>query len=256
MALDEAIALTVRAGTQPPTLRLYTWTAPSVSLGVFQNFSDIDLRLCTDLGIQIVRRPTGGRAILHGNELTYSFSARNEGVFARGLYPAFYALSSAFAYAFRSLGLAVAIKKRPAAGAALTGNAACFASISYGELTVAGAKIIGSAQKRWPDGFLQQGCIPYVIDNELESRIFRQLPGAGVRSALKDFVNPIAPLHVEAAIIAGFEEAFRVRMVAAQPSVAEQALAQRLVLEKYQSEEWTRLAGRSRGNPSRDNSER
>jgi lipoate-protein ligase A len=82
MALDEAIATAVKRGNSPPTLRLYGWDRPSVSVGYFQNVCDIDSDYCIKKGIPIVRRPTGGRAILHDGEITYSFSVKTDtGVF-------------------------------------------------------------------------------------------------------------------------------------------------------------------------------
>ena len=81
MALDEAIAISVRKGGSPPTLRLYSWDMPSVTLGCFQKIRDIDIEYCRDASIPVVRRPTGGRAILHNKELTYSFSAKTDNDF-------------------------------------------------------------------------------------------------------------------------------------------------------------------------------
>lgn len=86
MALDEAIAVFVRRGRSCPALRLYGWETPSVSLGSFQKLDDIDEEYCSHENIPVVRRPTGGRAVLHGDELTYSFSSKNEGRFSRGFW--------------------------------------------------------------------------------------------------------------------------------------------------------------------------
>ncbi len=244
MALDEAIAHSVRTGNCPPTLRLYEWSSPSISLGVFQSINDIHRHFCDAHGIAVVRRPTGGRAILHGDEITCSFSAQNEGPFSGGLYPSFYALSSAFAVAFRLLGLDVAMKKHPTPGPELAGSARCFESVSYGELTVQGKKIIGSAQKRWPEGFLQQCCIPLSLDRDQETRAFRQHPAADGRSPLRHYLPAVTTAQIEAALIAGFEAEFRAQLVAAQPYPEEQSLAERLAVEKYQAAEWTESRGR------------
>lgn len=235
MALDEAISISVRTGSSPPTLRLYGWAAPSVSIGVFQSLDDIHHDYCAAQEIAIVRRPTGGRAILHGDEVTYSFSARNTGMFSRGLYPAFYALGRAFKIAFGLLGLDAEMKKHPARGASLSGSARCFASVSYGELTLQGQKIIGSAQKRWTDGFLQQGSIPLSLDHDLEARVFRHHSAAGGRSGLRQYLPDIAAAQIEAAIVAGVEKEFPVQLIEEQPSPEEQALADRLAAEKYRT---------------------
>jgi lipoate-protein ligase A len=79
MALDEAIATGVRKGAAAPTLRLYGWDRPSLTLGCFQKTADINIEYCRSHDIPVVRRPTGGRAILHGDELTYSLSAKLTG---------------------------------------------------------------------------------------------------------------------------------------------------------------------------------
>ncbi|HYA14410.1 MAG TPA: hypothetical protein VEF33_08745, partial [Syntrophales bacterium] len=103
MALDEAIACSVRQGGSPATLRFFGWLKPSVSLGAFQKISDIDTRWCADHNVPIVRRPTGGRGILHNDELTYSFSARDDGLFSTGLLDAYRKISSAFALGMRKI---------------------------------------------------------------------------------------------------------------------------------------------------------
>ena len=74
MALDEAILMDVVAGNSPPTLRFYAWSPPCLSLGRNQPLGDVDLVSCHAAGVDVVRRPTGGRAILHTDELTYSVS--------------------------------------------------------------------------------------------------------------------------------------------------------------------------------------
>lgn len=246
MALDESIASAVLAGEFPPTLRLYGWQAPSVSLGIFQSFHDIHHSWCGDHGISVVRRPTGGRAILHGDEVTYSFASPNDGAFSGGLYPAFYALSRAFSAAFSLLGLDVVMKKHPSPGTALSGTARCFESVSFGELTVQGKKIIGSAQKRWPDGFMQQGCIPLWVDAERERLIFRRHTETDGRSGLRFWLPDIAPPGIENAIVAGFEAELQVQLTETCPSPRELALAERLAVEKYRTAEWTESRGKKR----------
>src|SRR5512135_1825792 len=106
MALDEAVATLLRKNGFPPTLRLYGWDRSSLSLGCFQKTSDVDIDYCKTNNIPIVRRPTGGRAILHGDELTYSFSARtDEGPFSKGLLDSYKKISAAFHLAFRKIGI-------------------------------------------------------------------------------------------------------------------------------------------------------
>src|SRR5690349_10912993 len=74
MAVDESLVESVGAGQSPPTLRFYSWNSPCLSLGYGQRFTDVDVTRVDQLGWDVVRRPTGGRAILHTDELTYSLS--------------------------------------------------------------------------------------------------------------------------------------------------------------------------------------
>ncbi|HEB01824.1 MAG TPA: lipoate--protein ligase family protein, partial [Nitrospirae bacterium] len=174
MALDEALLDSACKGESPPTLRLYGWSEPAVSIGRHQRASDVDLAFCRERSIPVVRRPTGGRAILHGLELTYSFSAHLPlPGFGRSVLDSYGTLSRAFMHAFRSLGLAALNGSRRKKGPGPDGaNPLCFASASYGEISIGGKKIIGSAQRRCPYGFLQQGSIPLALDRETMSSVF------------------------------------------------------------------------------------
>lgn len=247
MALDEALAHEVRSLSSPPTLRLYSWDKPSVSLGVFQHLGDIDSEYCAKHAIPVVRRPTGGRAILHGDELTYSFTAPADcAAFGRGLHDAYHALSTSFALAFRRIGIDAIAQHRPVAGRFPTRSALCFQSVSYGELTVAGRKIIGSAQKRWPDGFLQQGSIPFSIDLELTAAIFMRSVSDDDRAGLGAFQENFDTEALQRELILAFEETFAIRLVESQPSQQESELSAHLVEEKYRSPIWTEARARRR----------
>ncbi|MBF0521057.1 MAG: octanoyltransferase, partial [Nitrospirae bacterium] len=134
MALDEAIAESVVAGFVPPTLRFYGWIHPSITIGAFQKVSDINLTRCNELEIPVVRRPTGGRAILHGNELTYSFSSvagkdAPSVPFTDSLLNNYKLISSAFLRAVRNLGIDAVLSQRRLNRRTLSsGNPLCFAS--------------------------------------------------------------------------------------------------------------------------------
>ncbi|MCL4457274.1 MAG: lipoate--protein ligase family protein [Nitrospirae bacterium] len=236
MALDEAIAISVRNGDAPQTLRLYGWEVPSVSLGSFQKITDIDCNYCERNNIPVVRRPTGGRGILHGDELTYSFSAKNEGHFSNGLLKTYRKLSVAFYDALQNMGLPVTIKMEREAGRNLTRSPLCFKSTSYGELSFNGKKIIGSAQKRWPDGFLQQGSIPYSIDYGKISMVFKnESKGiSGLKELLPDFDREMFKKRVKSA----FEELFDITLAVSYPSPREEELARFLSSEKHLKQDW------------------
>jgi lipoate-protein ligase A len=244
MALDEAIATEVRKGNSLPTLRLYEWEVPSVSLGSFQKIADLNVSACVENNIPVVRRPTGGRAILHGDELTYSFSAGNEGFFSAGLLDTYRQLSAALKSALDMLGLAVTMKTERESGKTLARSSLCFKSTSYGELSYRGRKLIGSAQKRWKDGFLQQGSIPYTIDEEVTRTIFHLTPSADIRDGmigLREALPDLDPAQFEEAIRTSFENIFRIRFRRCGPSREEILLARELEARKYRSPHWTLL---------------
>ncbi len=234
MALDEAISNQVQKGMANVTLRLYSWEKPSVSLGSFQNSQHIDLLYCIEKDIPVVRRPTGGRGIYHKDELTYSFSAPYDGIFSGGLFTAYYQLGIAFKSAFKSTGIDVsmALTKRSRSGIK---TPLCFKSASYGELSFQGKKIIGSAQRRFKKGFLQQGSIPFSVDCESIKKIFKVQDDSCIDFVgIKDLVKDFNPDTFIANIQRAFEENFNITFVLSQPSSGEIDLAQKLVWQKYQ----------------------
>ena len=242
MALDEAIATYVRRGRSKPTLRLYGWESPSVSLGSFQKISDINSDYCAANEVVLVRRPTGGRAILHGDELTYSFCSRNNKAFSHGLLETYRRLSIAFASALDMLGLKVEMKTERESGRELTRSPLCFRSASYGEISIDAKKLVGSAQKRWLDGFLQQGSIPYSIDHEKLESVFISdgaEEAAGKLVGLRELVLDFSHDEFREGLVQSFERNFDVTFVVSHPSVQEEELARQLSSEKYLDPRWT-----------------
>ena len=173
MAIDEAISIFVRNGNSPPTLRFYGWIKPAVTIGEFQKATEINQDICNKLKIPVVRRPTGGKGILHYDDLTYSFTAKKEGIFRGSLFQTYEKLSSIFSEAFNLSGIKTEIKKNRDS---VNRSSLCFARSSFGEISFNGIKIMGSAQKRWRDGFLQQGTIPIIVNRELLKKVFLCMP--------------------------------------------------------------------------------
>jgi lipoate-protein ligase A len=242
MAFDEAIATEVRKGSAPPTLRLYGWDRASVTLGCFQKTSDIDIEYCKSHGIPIVRRPTGGRAILHGDELTYSFSAKTDrGPFSHGLLDSYKRISMAFLIAFRKIGVRAEPKNERERGRVLSRSPLCFQSSSYGEILIENKKLVGSAQKRWDNGLLQQGAIPYLSQEEKLEGIFGAEKTASLRDcmqALKDCLPLLDEDAFRRAVTSSFEEAFGIRLLLSAPSQEESLLASELLHRKYLQDHW------------------
>ncbi|MGQ9569946.1 MAG: lipoate--protein ligase family protein [Thermodesulfovibrionales bacterium] len=246
MALDEAIATTVRKGDSPPTLRLYGWNIPSVSIGYFQKVRDIDYDYCIKKGIPIVRRLTGGRAVLHNNEITYSFSVKTgDGIFSKGLLDSYRKISAAFIYSLSKIGLSPELRLLREARQLSTithrsRSALCFESVSYGEIILNNKKIIGSAQKRWSDGLLQQGSIPFIIDRDEIAKVFRLGSPAVVERMIgsQELVYRLSIEDMKKTIKASFEEIFNTVLVTSLPSREEYSLAEELENKKYLSHQW------------------
>jgi lipoate-protein ligase A len=233
MAVDEAIALSVKGANAPPTLRFYEWSKMSVSIGCFQKIGVVDGLYCNANGIPIVRRPTGGRAILHWDELTYSFSARTEDGFHKGLLESYRLISGAFFSAFLRLGIDAGVegKRRGSNGR----GPLCFDSLSYGELSVGTRKLIGSAQRRWQDGLLQQGSMPFRHDFGRLKNIFKLCEDSAFDPAPLDGAIKES---LKRAIRESFEERFSVRLSPSSLTEMEREESLRLLHEKYLCPEW------------------
>jgi lipoate-protein ligase A len=165
MALDEALLESAGRGESLPTLRLYAWTPPCLSLGYAQPFADVDVPRLAKRGWEIVRRPTGGRAILHTDELTYSVTGpADEPRLAGSVLESYNRLAKALLAAVQSLEMPVEMKEHAPGLLPETSNPVCFEVPSTYEITVNGKKLMGSAQARRKDGVLQHGSLPLTGD--------------------------------------------------------------------------------------------
>jgi len=182
MAVDEAILEAVGRGGSLPTLRLYAWEPACLSLGYAQPLTDVDIPHLQARGWEMVRRPTGGRAVLHTDEITYSVIAPlNEPRVAGTVLESYSRLAAALVEALRLLSLPVEVQERadpvPRAGtgtttrepglprtSSKTPNPVCFEVPSTSEITVGGKKLVGSAQARRKEGILQHGSLPLTGD--------------------------------------------------------------------------------------------
>lgn len=165
MAVDQAIAEASASGGAPPTLRFYRWAPPAVSLGRHQFLSDIDLDAAHVHGYDVVRRTTGGRAILHTDELTYSVAAPEaEPHVAGGVMDSYLRLSNALVLGLQRAGVPQVDKAGGQVRAGPNVSAACFEVPSAYEIVVGGRKLMGSAQSRRAGYVLQHGSLPLVGD--------------------------------------------------------------------------------------------
>jgi lipoyl(octanoyl) transferase len=189
MEYDEALARALVEGTGNPTIRVYGWRPFAISLGWNQSRDELDDKKTSAAGIDVVRRPTGGRAILHANELTYSVVMR---VHNKNVHTVYEDISRALVAGVRGLGAPVAIEKSQPHFPSLyrsASAAACFSSTGRYEIKCSGRKLIGSAQRRYAAGdgeevVLQHGSI--LLGSEHKQIVdFLHLPSEEHRAALR-----------------------------------------------------------------------
>jgi lipoyl(octanoyl) transferase len=161
MAVDESILDTMGTGASLPTLRLYAWEPACLSLGYAQPLTDVDLPRLQARGWEVVRRPTGGRAVLHTDELTYSVIAPpDESHVAGTVLESYRRLAQALVQALNLLSVPVQVNENPSAPRTANPNPVCFEVPSTYEITIGGKKLVGSAQARRKEGVLQHGSLP------------------------------------------------------------------------------------------------
>lgn len=160
MAIDEAISRAVQAGLVLPTLRFFGWNPACLSLGQAQPGADVDRVACRTLGVDVVRRPTGGRAILHINELTYSVIAPDTEPRVVGtIVDSYRRLSEGLLNGLRLMGVPTQQADRPD-GHDRDAGPVCFEVPSNYEIVFDGKKLVGSAQMRKSGVVLQHGTLP------------------------------------------------------------------------------------------------
>lgn len=252
MAVDEAILEHAQAGrgASLPTLRLYAWTPACLSLGHAQPFTDVDTVRLKERGWEVVRRATGGRAILHTDELTYSVIAPNDEPRVEGsVLESYNRLAQALLLAVQSLEIPVEMKEGKVNENGTT-NPVCFEVPSTYEITVNGKKLIGSAQARKKEGVLQHGSLPLigdlsricqalVFENESarENAAKRLLERATtVESALG---RAVSWEDAAQAFIRAFESQLGLSLKRGEMSESESQRTDELVREKYDHPSWT-----------------
>jgi lipoate-protein ligase A len=241
MAIDEAILIHHLKGAVPPTLRVFRWSQPAISLGRFQSVErEIEMEICQQDGVALVRRPTGGRAVYHRDEFTYSIVMSKRYGVPSGIVAAYAYLAQGLLAALHILEITAEISdervsKNP--------SAACFASSTQADLTSGGFKLVGSAQVWKEDTVLQQGSLP-LEDRATEFFTMLRYPDATARQeALALYYQKMTPLHaikpnaswndVAQAFQSGFSTFFQRTFEPSELSSSEWELAHQLVQEKY-----------------------
>ena len=255
MAVDEAIAEAAAAGAVPPTLRFYRWNPPTVTLGRHQKLADVDETQIAARGYDLVRRATGGRAILHIDELTYSVSGPiEEPRMAGGVMDAYLRFSNALLSGLSTLGL----KAEKAGGRTRAGrelSAACFETPSAYEITAGGRKLMGSAQSRRKGYVLQHGSLPLwgdvtrLVDvlalsctakDRLRQQLRRQAATLAEALDLPPDSERLAFPHVAAAMAGGFASALDQDLESGTLSASELSRSAELIRVRYADPVWTR----------------
>ena len=250
MALDEAILEAVQKDQAPPTLRFYAWNPPCLSLGYAQSVVDADLVAIEEMGWDLVRRPTGGKAILHTDEITYSISAPTDHpLFVNGVLPSYKRISLALIAGLENMGLEPVLNTADPPSQS-NGNPVCFQNPGAFEITVAGKKLVGSAQLRRSGGVLQHGSIPLRGElgriglalryaDELDRK--QAMEEVGRHAVTVEHALEKSPTWSEAAkhLTAGFEESLQLEFSHRGPSQQEISRSNEILEERYSHADWT-----------------
>jgi lipoyl(octanoyl) transferase len=253
MACDEVLGDAVIAGTCPSVVRFFQWTPPTISFGYSQRIShEVDLHAAQAGGVGVVRRVTGGRAVLHSDEITYSIICRENAPIACGGITATYVrVSEGLAAGLRKLGIDAHLARASDPTVPLRDRQAavpCFGSTTRAEVVVNGRKLIGSAQHRMRGLMIQHGSIlvgPHHrtlvnflnAEPELRDRYARRLESSttSIREAGWDGTDRA---EIIPALAAGIEETLSLGMVEEALTRAESDAIERLAETKYAADWW------------------
>lgn len=251
MAIDEAIFRESIRGASPPTLRFYGWLAPTLSLGHFQELEqEVDGEACRRLGVGIIRRPTGGKAVLHDRELTYAVIAgENTPPFPPDILETYRIISRCVAAGLAAVGITAALKGDGRQDAADRLRASCFSFPSRHELLAAGRKICGAAQIRSHGAFLQHGALLTAFDPRRTCEVI--LPHRNVEEQIGRLRRSVTTVGEQAGreigeetlsrhLLAAFAELLGVRFAEGGLTADEEALKERLMVNKYGTDRWNR----------------
>jgi len=252
MAVDEAILEAAGHREVLPTLRLFAWEPPCLSLGYAQPVTDVDRHNLVKHGWDLVRRPTGGRAILHTDELTYSVVGRSdEPRLVGGVLESYRRLAQALLEALHRLDLPTeANLEVPATAHNTTPGPVCFEIPSTYEITVYKRKLIGSAQARRKEGVLQHGSLPLKGDLARITQVLsfssegnRQQAAErlhGRAGTVQEFLgSPVSWETAAEAFQGAFAQVLNLDLLPCELTSAELARAAELVRDKYNHPSWT-----------------
>ena len=253
MAVDEAILQAVGKDHIMPTLRLYSWEPACLSIGYAQSIKDADIQRLKHHNWDIVRRLTGGRAILHTDELTYAVvGPLDDPHLSGGVLESYRRLSKALMAALLNLGLPVEALPQPHSPSVnnQVKEPVCFEVPSNYEITTHGKKLVGSAQARKRNGVLQHGSLPLYGDltritqvlsfsNEHQRQIAsdRLLQRATTIESILDRV--VSWEEAAESLITAFNDTLQIKLELTELTSSEIEYAEKLEKEKYAHPSWT-----------------
>lgn len=262
MAIDEAIMIAHREGLVPPTIRFYQWSPSAVSLGYFQDLKkEINVDTCKDMGIDIVRRPTGGKAVLHDKELTYSFIIReNHPLVNDSILETYKKISGGMIRGLSYLGITaelVPLREKLKSGSLpkeeksekrhSNFKSICFFVPSQYEVQVEGKKIVGSAQVRKGGAVLQHGSLLIELEKDKLFSVFN-FPSVQIRERFKTrfkatsleeiLKKKINFSELSEILPRGFEEEFGVKLTEGKLTEQEEEISKDLLENKYSTYGW------------------
>jgi len=245
MAIDEAIYEAFREGRVGPTLRIYGWSPPGISLGYFQDIDSVlDIEQCSRHNMLFVRRITGGEAIFHDKEVTYSLVCSPEDlILPKSVKQSFKVLTGFLINAYRELGLDARFfcdSDRHFSDTESTGF--CFATSEAYDVCVNGKKLGGNAQKRSRSVIFQHGSIPLDLDFDHASRFFKEdlSPLKKSVTALNDLVGRAVPFEeIQERLIESFKRTFQVEVTREDLSGDEVASMFHRMTDKYSQFFWS-----------------
>ena len=256
MAADEAMLIALSEGKISPSLRFYGWDPPAVSIGYFQKLNmEIDVAACAENEIEVVRRLTGGRAVLHEAELTYSLVVREDAPgIPTSVTESYLYFSRAIVAGLQQLGVTAQMQQpepqhrlvRPMS------SAACFDAPSHYEITVDGRKLVGSAQIRRDGVLLQHGSVLLKLYPEHQAMVMKSAHSAAGRNladALSERATGLFDIlgrQIDYAVMvtafrSGFEAECGLVLEDGCRTEEEQATIRVLAENKYSSETWNFL---------------
>jgi lipoate-protein ligase A len=241
MAVDEFLFMSLDTKTSQTVLRFYGWIRPTVSIGYSQEAGDsVDMAFCKANGIDIVRRITGGKLVLHHEEVTYSLVSTDNTTFPPTVGDSYRQVSEAFMAGLRKMGLNPNLAEVPPEEY-VRNHQLCFSYPARNEVEVSGKKIIGSAQKRVGSKFMQHGLIPLKENEKLLSSVALSKEKEKIQmiSLAQALGKDVGFDWTVSVLRAGISEYFDVHLEARTLTQREKKMIRQIQKDRYANRNWT-----------------